>query len=95
MEKTEGRISEFEDRSIESIQQKEEKKRLTAIFTDRIITSPYKADRDSVQGMKNALVELYILAATRKIMGSAKSSFSLIASKIGHNPLELVVYEKK
>lgn len=73
----------------------EEKKRLTAIFTDRIITSPYKADRDSVQGKKNALVELYILAATRKIMGSAKSSFSLIASKIGHNPLELVVYEKK
>lgn len=31
MEKTEGRISEFEDRSIESIQQKEEKKRLTKL----------------------------------------------------------------
>jgi hypothetical protein len=67
------------------------KETMISKFGSRIITSPYKASRDTVAGMQNALVELYTLAATSGILGSFGSSYSTIASQIGQIELTRVV----
>ena len=49
---------------------------------DIILTQDLRLDRGSVQGMKDAVVELYTLASCSKIYGTAYSTYSLLASKI-------------
>ena len=61
----------------------EEKKTLQDIFGERIITSPHKADRNSVRGMQDAVVELYTLASTVHIIGCAGSTYAKTAAEIG------------
>lgn len=68
----------------------EEKENMKNIFGERIITSSFKADRNSTRGIKNAVVEMYILSSTTRILGSAGSSYSIIASKIGNIPYEAI-----
>jgi len=60
-------------------------------FGDRIITTPLKASRTTVEGVQEAVVELYTLAATSKILGSHWSSYSSSAGQIGKIPVEKVV----
>ena len=60
-----------------------DKKLLTEKFGNRIITSPYPAERNSIEGMKNAVVDLYALSRTHTILGSYYSSFSEIAAELG------------
>lgn len=60
----------------------EDKKILLDTFGSRIMTSERPADRNSVSGMQDALVEMYILANTTKILGSAKSSYSETAAQL-------------
>lgn len=67
-----------------------EKSTLRSVFGDRIITSARKADRGSVDGMQHALTEMFLLARTNLILGSAHSSFSTTASLIGGTRLEIV-----
>jgi hypothetical protein len=53
------------------------------IFGSKIVHSPKTATRDSLDGIREAMVELYSLSRTKKIFGSYWSSFSSTASDIG------------
>lgn len=68
----------------------EDKRILIDKFGKRIITSVKKTSRNSLQGMQDALVELYVLSKTKKILGSMKSSFSETAAQISGIPCELL-----
>ena len=63
------------------------KKTLTAEFPGRILTSSKAAERGTVDGIQDALAEMYALASCERIYGSAGSSFSIIASKLKQTPL--------
>ena len=53
-----------------------------------IVTYPKRSfDRASVRGVQDAVVDLFCLAATRRIIGSAGSTFSVVASGISGAPL--------
>ena len=67
------------------------KKTFKSRFADKIITSMNLADRNSIIGIQDGLAELYTLARTSKIYGSAWSSFSEIAAKIGNIELEIIL----
>jgi hypothetical protein len=62
-------------------------------YGERIITSQNEADRNSIAGIREGLADMYTLSKTDKIYGSAGSTFSVMAAKIGGN--ELNVLEKK
>lgn len=68
----------------------EDKKQLKERFGERIVASPRKADRGSVEGMQDALVELYILSRTGRILGSMQSSYSETAAQISGITCELL-----
>lgn len=68
----------------------EDKKQLTEEFGERLLTSPHKADRGSVEGMQEALVELYIISRTKRILGSMQSSYSETAAQISGIECELL-----
>lgn len=54
---------------------------LREAFPDRILSNQKRClQRDSVEGMHDALLDLYCLAGTRKIIGSYFSSFTDIAA---------------
>ena len=68
----------------------EEKERLTARFGQRITTCPRQAERNSVRGVQDAVVELFLLSRTCRILGSAHSSYSETAAQLGGIPFEVV-----
>jgi hypothetical protein len=70
----------------------EEEEAMRSRFGDRIIVTQKTLSRENVEGMQDALVDMYCLAATRRIYTSWISSFSHIASWI-NNSEEIVVYE--
>ena len=70
----------------------EDKRILIETFGSRIMTSDKPADRNSVSGMQDALVEMYTLAQTSKILGSAKSSYSETAAQI--SGIDCVILKK-
>lgn len=51
-------------------------------YGDRIITVPLCLKRSNVQGMKDAVVDLFCLGKTRKIYGSRMSSYSTFAARL-------------
>ncbi|MDD4921474.1 MAG: glycosyl transferase [Bacteroidales bacterium] len=51
-------------------------------YGKRITALNRSADRLSTSGMQDAVSELYILASTRKILGSYYSTFSVLAAKL-------------
>jgi len=59
-------------------------------FGKHIVTSGHEASRDSIQGIQEGLADMWTLAKTQKIYGSAGSSFSQMAAKIGGNKLEIL-----
>jgi len=63
---------------------------LKAEFGNRIITSSKPAARNSIAGIRGGVAELWMLASTATIYGSAGSSYSVMASKIGGNKLEVL-----
>ena len=54
---------------------------------ERIITSPYKADRSTSEGIIEAITEMYALKSTQKIYGSYRSSYSILAADLSNIPL--------
>ena len=91
IEKMREEISKDEDcQFYVATDSEEEKKRLKDIFGERILTLPRAADRNSIAGMQDALVELYVLSHTRKIMGSMQSSYSETAAQISNIRCELL-----
>ena len=59
-------------------------------FGERVQTLHRQAERGTLQGMQDALVELYLLARCRHILGSAGSTFSMTAASIGRVSLEIL-----
>ena len=68
----------------------EEKEKLVRIFGDRIISVENILRRNIKEGIVDALIELYMLAHTRKIYGSFQSTYSSLASEIKGIPLEII-----
>ncbi len=68
----------------------EVKAALIDTFGQQIITHTNKTDRRSTQGIQDALLDMYCLAATNKIFGSYWSSFSDIAARIKGIELEVM-----
>lgn len=67
---------------------REEETRLREVFPDRILSNQNRClRRDSREGMQDALLDLYCLASTRKIIGSFFSSFTDIAADMRGIPL--------
>ena len=62
---------------------------IKTLFEDRLITPlKYSSDlRMTVQGQHNAVVDLFGLAATSRIIGMRGSTFSTAAALIGNKPL--------
>lgn len=68
----------------------EVKQTLTGIFDKSIITNYKTTDRQSIAGVQHAVIDMYCLAATTKIIGSYYSSFSEIAAQINNIELEVI-----
>ena len=66
----------------------EVKESLKSKYPNRIITLMDDTDRNSLEGMKFAVVDLFCLSKTRKIIGSVASSYSQIAAEIGGIEIE-------
>lgn len=58
-------------------------------YGEHIITKQWDLSRNTLQGMKDAVAELYCLAFTKKIFGSGMSTYSLMASKLNGIELDL------
>ena len=59
-------------------------------YGKRVIMSNAKATRESTDGIRDALVEMYALSRTRHIFGSAGSTFSPIAACLGDVPITIL-----
>lgn len=59
------------------------KRKFIAEFGERIMTTSAEASRTSIEGVQEALVELYALSKTKRIFGSYWSSYSHTASELG------------
>jgi len=68
----------------------DEKCTLLNLFKGHLYFLPRKAKRNSLQGMEDALVEMYVLSHTNLIIGSASSTYSMTAAAIGRIPLEII-----
>ena len=66
------------------------KQTLTTRYAHRIITYQATLERHSLAGMQDAVVELFALSRTRKIYGSATSSYSEVAAELGGIEIETV-----
>jgi hypothetical protein len=73
----------------------EDKAIMKNIFGQRIITSDAKAERNTLIGMQNALIEMYVLSGTQGILGSFYSSYSDTAALIGGIPLQIAQKDNK
>lgn len=66
------------------------KQELAARFPGSVIQNDAVLERHSVEGMKDAVVDLWCLAATNRIVGSYFSSYSDIAAEMGGIPLTIL-----
>lgn len=66
------------------------KKVLTEKFPKNVYSRDHVAARSERNGIADAVVDLYLLAMTRKIYGSFTSSFSEEAARIGKIPCEII-----
>lgn len=66
------------------------KAQLRQEFPGRIVTLPRKAERGSLQGMEDAVVEMFVLSRCRRLIGSSSSTYSMTAAAIGRVPLETI-----
>jgi hypothetical protein len=71
----------------------EDEGKLKKIFGNRIITHSKTLDRNSEKGIHDALIDLYCLSNTSRIMGSYFSSFSEVAAQI--NNINLIIVYKE
>lgn len=70
------------------------KQQLRQEFPGRVATLPRQAERGSLQGMEDGLVEMYVLSRCRRILGSAFSTYSMTAAAMGRVPLETIKRQK-
>lgn len=61
----------------------EEKRTLGQRFGDRLLMQDDQlGDRNSIEGMKRAVIDLYCLSNTNRILGSFYSTFSVVAAEL-------------
>ncbi len=66
-------------------------RRFLDIFGDKIIRIKHKSfERNSLKGMQEAVMDMYLLSKTSKIYGSYWSSYNQAAARISGIPLEVV-----
>lgn len=58
------------------------KQELRSRYGERIVTSDLRLERGTLQGMKDAVVDLWCLGSTQKIYGSASSTYSTFAAQL-------------
>lgn len=63
---------------------------LKLTFGNRIISPPKDLSRQTIAGIQAAVVDLFVLAGTGRILGSYWSSFSEVAAWMGNIPLEVI-----
>lgn len=68
----------------------ETQKIFVSIFGDRVVNRICERRRDSIRGMQDSLIDLYLLSKCTEIYGSPGSSFSAMASILGSNPLTVL-----
>lgn len=66
---------------------KQDKQYLKQIFGERVITYDAQLSRNNIQGMQDAVVELYLLGAGNNIIGSSGSTYSRQAAMLHNIPL--------
>lgn len=66
------------------------KNELEQKYSNILIFPETEKNRDSVIGIQDALFELIILSKANKVFGSYGSTYSLLATEIGNNPLIIV-----
>lgn len=66
------------------------KARLTDRFAGRVITQQCSGTRSDLRGMEEAVVDLWTLARTARIIGSYWSSYTDTAAEIGGIPLTII-----
>lgn len=66
------------------------KSELKSVFGERILSIDTDCNRNSLQGMKEAVKEMWLLSRTSKIYGSFYSSYSEVASQLGNIPLHIL-----
>jgi hypothetical protein len=71
-----------------------EKKKLKELFGDKIITLENDTNRNTKKGIIDAFTEILILSRTKKIYGSAQSSFSELAHLFSGNEFEILKKEQ-
>lgn len=64
------------------------KQNLLHLFANHIISYPGSINRNNLEGMEFAVVELFCLSRTQRIIGSDYSSYSQMAAEIGGIELE-------
>ena len=64
-----------------------EEEKIISLFEDRLIRFPERAPRGTVAGDQDAVEDLFGLAATSRIIGRGRSTFSALAAIIGNKPL--------
>lgn len=68
----------------------EVKEQMRNRYGPRIICGESKADRNTVRGICDGIVDMYTLARTMHVYGSFHSSFSELAAEVGDVPLTIV-----
>lgn len=68
----------------------EVKRTLKGRYGNRLLCSEQTADRNSSEGIREAIAEMFTLAHTQRIYGSFRSSFSNMAAKLGGKELVVV-----
>lgn len=66
------------------------KARLSARFPGRITTQDCRGTRSDLRGMEEAVVDLWTLARTSRLLGSYWSSYTDTAAEIGQMPLTII-----
>ncbi|MDO5446586.1 MAG: hypothetical protein Q4F34_02270 [Prevotellaceae bacterium] len=67
-----------------------EKEEFRRLFGERLITSSDAASRNSIDGIRGGVAEMWSLSKAQQIYGSSRSTFSILASKIGAIPLTVL-----
>ena len=63
---------------------------LKNIYKDKVFSGAVQRARHTTEGIMSALIDLYCLSKSKKILGSFDSSFSEMAAKMGNVPLEII-----
>ncbi|MGN0231519.1 MAG: hypothetical protein ACI4A8_04830 [Muribaculaceae bacterium] len=67
------------------------KKQIIEKYGTRILTQQDPVSRSSIEGMRDAVVDLWCLASASRIIGSYWSSFTDSAAELFNAPLEIVM----